>query len=115
MHLVTYRYAVSTPKEYRHEELRVFSLALCRAYIGMRRSRSDSKVVLPSSLFPTQIIAELVPSIPQVNDSTPTIAMCEDRSLYLRPVNGFIMGVMPEHHGGSWLSVYLMWAFLVGD
>lgn len=109
-----YRYAVSTPREYRLEALKVFSVALCRAYEGMRRSRVDARVVLPSSIFPTQISREFVPYVPQVKDSEPYVAVCQDRALYLRPVNSFMMGVDIDAHGGSWLSEYLMWLFLVG-
>lgn len=110
-----FAYAALTPREYRLETLRAFSLALCRAFHGMRRSRVDARVVLPSSLFPTQLIEEMVPMVPQVKDSEPYVAVCQDRVLYLRPVNHFMMGVVREKHGGSWLSAYLMWLFLVGE
>ena len=121
------RLALSTPADYQCPPVRLFSSAVLRAYSGMRRSQTDAWVYLPSTVFPTQDIQGMVPVIRWGNDDTPPAVQCQDRLLYLRPVfrpgrnkrtqylHDTMIGVDPEHHGGPWLSLYLVQVFLVGD
>lgn len=121
------RLGITTLADYACPPVRIFSKAVIRAYVAMRRSQEDVYVSLPVSLFPTQVISDMVPFVGWSNDDTRPVVNCQNRLLYMRPVfrqsterhpkklHNSLIGVDPEFHGGEWLSLYLVQLFLVGD
>ena len=113
-------YGVNTTREYSLPAVRAFNRGVLSAFYRMRLNQKDAIVWLPKHLFPLQQFPECRPILKWSNDSTDRFVVCEDRRMYLRPVNARLMGVMDRDenqrivHGGPWLSLPLVLTFTAG-
>lgn len=107
-------YGARTPAEYHLPVVRLFNQALLRAHSGMRSSQSRVRVWLSAQHFPLSIYPEYHAYLEHAQDNARARVLCQDRELLVSPLSPSIMGLCPDRHGGPYLSLALVYTFLVG-